>query len=283
MVSELARQTPASLALFHALGGVGSSLVATAIVVILVWCRDVLRYRIAWLGRALRCAATRSSYVLVWNDDSKAQSHKLIKHLKPELGRGIIFKALPEPDALRFYPLGPRRTRAVVLLDTDVTKLSPNPKHAEHIEKRLDKYVEGGGGLIAGHDVIWRRVRSHKLQKIAGGTLKRFESFRDDPVQYKIKDGQDEHPLRTGLDDTFALADGEVCFGEWTKDAVTVYATGDNQAHPLVVAREYAKGRAVWLNSGDMTDSGLCQSIAKPDDNFIRLLVNAINWVSAKS
>lgn len=283
MIAKLADQSLASLAVFHTLGEIGTSLLATAIVVILVWCRDVLRYRIAWLGRAMRCVVTRSTYVLVWNDDSKAQSHKLIKHLKPELGRKIIFKALPQPDALRFYPLGSRRTRAVVLLDTDVTKLASNPKHAKQIEDRLDKYVEGGGGLVAGHDVIWRRVRSEKLQKIAGGKLKRFEVFRDRPVQYKINDGQDKHPLRSGLADTFALADGEVCYGEWTSDSVTVYATNDDEAYPLVVAHEYANGRSVWINSGDMTDSGLCQSIAVPDENFIRLLVNAINWVGGQS
>lgn len=48
---------------------------------------------------------------------------------------------------------------------------------------------------------------------------------------------------------------------------------------PLVVTRNYSKGKIVWMNSGDKWDHGP-KSILEPERNLIKLLKSSIEWVT---
>jgi uncharacterized membrane protein len=165
-----------------------------------------------------------------------------------------------------------------VLLDTDVTKLADDPKVARRLEEHLRAYVTGGGGIVGSHDLIYRRVRSKELQEIFGCRITTFKSYKERPVPYRCTSEGVGHPLADGLPETFELEDGEICWGDWAPDVSVVYTTDDEDRHPLVVAREYADGRVVWINSGDKAE-WLCASLSKPQPEVVTLLNNALKWV----
>jgi hypothetical protein len=257
---------------------IGSEVAAGALVFVLLWFRDAIVLKLRAAYRWLYSVFTRSRFVLVWIDDERSYSHKLIRCLRThdQAHDRLSYRAIKRPRDVLYYPRSHKRVAGIVLLDTDVSKLADEPKAAGLIEKRLRAFVEGGGGLIGSHDLIYRRARNDKLQKVFGCTLTNFHSYKDKPVPYRLN--QPDHPLAADLPGSFTLDDGEICWGDWAVDAEIVFSTEDQPQRPLVVCREYPEGRVVWLNSGDRGDQ-LCPSIAMPEERFVLLLRNALRWV----
>ena len=272
------------MALFQVLGAdvpsvvedVATNVAAAGAVVLIVWFRDAALRRLMHAGRWVYSVVRRRRYVLIWIDDEWSHARKLARCLRSLDSSQLSYRALRRARSVMLYPLSPRRVKAVVLIDTDVSKLSDETRVRQRIETRLREYVEDGGGIVGTHDVIYRRVRAEELQTVFGCRLTSFKGAEDDRVQYRINREFASHPLREGLPDEFDLSDGEVCWGTWAPDVDIVYTDADK--HPLVVAREVAEGRSVWLNSGDKAE-WLCASIAKPEDEFVRLTFNALSWV----
>lgn len=279
------------LSVLQTVGSIAIGIAASTIFAVLLWLKDHLgQQRVVVCCRWLFSTVTNRSYVLVWLDDeASGTSHAatLISSLQnaavAQSATRLSFANVGRPTGLLFYPLTPRRTRAVILLDTDVTKLADQLAVATRIETNLRKYVEKGGRLVGSHDLIYRRVRATVLQGVLGYTTNDFLDAKNNSVAYKVAAQHSEHFLRTGLADEFVLTDNEVCWGDAppSAGAEVIFYTGaeiEEQYRPLVVTRQHGQGRTVWLNSGDR-GKALCASIATPEDGLVRLLRNAIDWV----
>ncbi len=259
--------------------GVVSAVIGGIVLGAIPWVRDTIVYRSVWLARTVWCLVTRSRYVLVWNDAGEHHAKILINHLRSRLQDGYRFRCIASPERLQRYPRSHRYTVAIVLIDTDVTKLASNASLATKIEEWLTKYVSKGGALIGTHDVLWRRVRATRLFDVFGGRLTHFFQHQAD-TSYHIRAEQSDHPLRTELPDDFQLSDGEACAGEWDASAERIYETVGRDPQPLVVAHEYPDGRCVWLNSGDYGAHGVAASVGAPQPHFVQLVTNAIRWAT---
>jgi hypothetical protein len=255
------------------------NIAAALAIIALLWFRDFIVYRILLIGRWLRTALTKRRYILIWLDEEPAHAKKLAKKLGELRADGHIYRVIPRPRSLLFYHLRGNSVSAVIMLVTDVGKLADDPRTRTKIQARLREYIDAGGALIGSHDLIYRRSRNDQLQMMFGCETTHFK--RADVVAYNLQISQEEHPLRRELPDSFELNDDEVCWGEWAPDVSVIFATDDEDQHPLVVAREYAQGRLVWLNSGDRGD-WLCRSIATPQPQFLILLRNALDWCTEK-
>jgi glycerophosphoryl diester phosphodiesterase len=254
---------------------IGADVASAALVVLLVGFRNVIFLRVGAAYRWLDSVFTRRRFVLVWIDDDRSYADRLIGRLRDhDQASRLNYHAIKRPRDLLFYPRSPKRVAGIVLLDTDVSKLADEPKTADRIEARLKAFIESGGGLIGSHDLIYRRARNEKLQAVFGCKLVDFESYQ--LVPYHLN--QPNHSLAADLPGDFTLNDREVCWGKWSSDVAIVFTTKDKAQRPLVVCREYPKGRVVWLNSGDRGEQ-LCPSIAAPEEPFVLLLRNALRWV----
>jgi hypothetical protein len=255
------------------------SLMTGGLLLALVFLRDVARYRAAAAARWVYAVATGKTYVLVWIDDA-TQSARLVAALRANLGRrGHVVHQLPTPSHLFYYPANPAHVAAIVLIDTDVSKISDEPRRADQVASRLASFVERGGGLVGCHDIIYRRVRRVDLQNLFGYAVDAFRLCRDKPVAYRLV--ARGHPLAAGLDERFHLHDGEVGWRERPPDATVVFRVDGHDERPLVIAREHCAGRLVWLNSGDKADE-LCRSLAAPEPQLVQLMTNAVQWVSRR-
>lgn len=257
----------------------GSNVISAAVVFLVLWFRDAIFLKARAAYRWLYSLLTGRRFVLVWIDGEKSYADRLIKRLRDhdQASSRLSYQAIRRPREVLFYPRSSKRVAGIVLLDTDVSKLADEPKTADRIETHLQAFVEKGGGLIGGHDLIYRRARNRKLQTIFGCKLVHFAGYKDRPVPYRLN--MPDHRLAADLPASFALDDGEICWGDWAADAEIVLTTKDETQRPLVVCREYSRGRVVWLNSGDRGEQ-LCPSIAKPEDQFVLLLRNSLRWVT---
>lgn len=266
-----------------AVGEVTLDVVAAVIFVGVAWMYRNAHVELQRMWRGIRSASTRKRYVLVWIDADPAYAEGLFRTIEEEEGQERNeFRFLIQARDLLSYPLRQKRTRAVILIDTDVSKLADDPDVAKCIGLRLHDYVRDGGGLIGSHDVIYRRVRSEPLQDVFDYATTAFHRC-DQPVPYCIQPDGEGHPLAHGLPQEFELDDGEVCWGEPESDAKVIFGTGDKveeriKNRPVVVAREYSHGRAVWLNSGDMGER-MCKSLKDPEEHLVQLMRNALHWV----
>jgi hypothetical protein len=261
---------------------VGLDVVGAGAVFALVWFRDFFVYRMAKLLRWLYSLVTSKRYVLLWIDDERSCTEKLMVRVEAAMTGGpapaYAFRTLLRPRSLLFFPL--KRTAAVILLDSDVSKIADEPRTARRIEEALRAYVDCGGGLVGGHDLIYRRVRSKTLQNMFGCRLTQFRSpAGGGEVPYTLCPDAARHDLRNGLPDSFRLDDGEILSGDWAPDTTPIYVSEDAARSPLVVAREFGRGRIVWINSGDRADH-LCGSLSKPQKSLVLLLRNAIGWTA---
>lgn len=272
---------PALLAAFDitsAAENIGYNVISTIVVIALVWFRNGIFLRLGVAYRWIYSVVTGKQFVLVWIDDDRSYSRKLIRRLGDQEDRRLSFRAIKRPHSVLYYPQSKKRIGGIILLDTDVSKLADEPQTARRIEARLRAFVNRGGGLIGSHDLIYRRARNKALQSVFGCQIIHFLTYREQPVPYRLNPGQANHPLAVDLPDSFTLDDGEICWGDWAPDATIVFTTDNEHRRPLVVCREYSEGRVVWLNSGDKAD-WLCASIAKPEEPFVLLLRNALHWV----
>ena len=219
----------------------------------------------------------RKQFVLLWIDDHQSLSEKLCRQLSRLDNEGNLYRTLDRPTSIYLYPLSGRMVRAIIILDTDVSKLADQDSAQARLQRQLEHYVSRGGALIASHDVIYRRVRCTELQSMFGCQITQFYPCRPEKVHYQVCAKAAGHPIRAGLSDNFELDDGEVVAGSSAPDVDVIYITADPPSRPLVVTREHGQGRLVWLNSGDKGD-WMCPSLARPEEPLVRLLVNCVNW-----
>jgi glycerophosphoryl diester phosphodiesterase len=162
---------------------------------------------------------------------------------------------------------------------TDVSKLSANEKIKNTIEKKIVNYIDCGGGMIGTHDIIYKRTRNQMLENIFGCTLNNFRRTKI-AIKYK-KNPSIKLDFFTSLPDTFSLDDGEICWGCWENDVKYIFQTDEKKPKPVVVSRDYGKGKIIWMNSADKSDK-VARSISEPEDIFICLLACAIQYVIQK-
>jgi len=105
------------------------------------------------------------------------------------------------------------------------------------------------------------------------------EFRRMERVKYVRNAAIKNHEMLKDLPESFELEDGEIVWGNWSPDVTCIFQTEEVDPKPLVVVREYSRGRVVWINSGDKKDH-IAGSISKPEKEFVILLRNAIDWVS---
>ena len=211
-------------------------------------------------------------HVLMYGDFDKAIQKKIIKRLGLS-EEDYVIELLSEPVEILAKSLD--RIYAVILMITDVTKLSSNEMINELINSELKQYVYGGGRLICTHDTIYRRTRNKELQSMMGCTVTNFQ--RTDIVKYnKTKECLTRECFKS-LPQTFELQDGEICWGECDDDVIIFFETktDDGTTAPLVFAREYGDGLCIYLHSGDYKDNPP-GSILKPEPYFIDLLKDSL-------
>lgn len=249
-----------------------------SILIFLFFCfRNYLVTKICVLYHFLTVMLLRKSYVLIWNDDDIAHSRKISKILEKG-NSSLLFRALKTPKEILRFLSNPFVVRAVILIDSDVTKLSEDIKIKEKIQNWLMRHLDKGGGIIGTHDLIYRRVRNEKLEKAFGCKLTDFIRT-ERKVKYVRNPDIRDHLLLKDLSESFELDDGETCWGDWCPDVTYLFLGEGEDPKPLVVSREYSRGKVVWLNSGDKKDY-IAVSISLPQEEFIILLRNAIDWVS---
>jgi hypothetical protein len=259
---------------------VGYNVVAAGVIVTLVWFRERFIGALFLTWHKLQGVVLRKKFVLIWVDDGKSQGQQLCTLLSERDHDGNLYRALERPASLLLYSGSAKSIRAIILLDTDVTKLADEVSVQSRIENRLVHYVSGGGTLIGSHDLIYRRVRSTALQKMFGCQTTKFYPCRpSEKVHYQLVPTAEKHPLRDGLGDKFDLDDGEIVWGAWAPDANVIFATAEEEPKPLVVTRKRGDGKLVWLNSGDKGD-WLCPSLAIPEEPLLKLLANSVRWAA---
>jgi glycerophosphoryl diester phosphodiesterase len=222
---------------------------------------------------------SRRRIVLLWIDSDAPTLHRVASRLQA-CSPYLRIVTLSAPASFLHYPARPSVVAAVILISTDVTKLSSDDRVREEIEVALEKYVLRGGGLIAAHDIIYRRTRNHQLSAAFGGTIRQWHA-KDAPIRYEKSPAQANHPIARRLPDAFELDDLELLEIEWTVGSdVLFHEAGSEPPRSLVVARDYGRGRLVWLNSGDHGLAALAPSIAAPSPNFVSLLNASAHWAS---
>jgi hypothetical protein len=259
---------------------VGYNVVAAGVIVLLVWFRDRFIDAGIRTWHTLEGVLLRKKFVLIWVDDDTSLGQQLCTLLSKSDGDGNLYRALECPASLFLYPGSAKLIRAIVLLDTDVTKLADKVSIQTRIERRLEHYVSEGGTLIGSHDLIYRRVRSDALQKMFGCQTTQFYPCREEEkVHYQLVPAASKHPLAHGLDAEFDLDDREVVRGDWAPDTRVIFATAEEDSKPLVVTRERGNGKLVWLNSGDKAE-WMCPSLAVPEEPLLKLLANSVRWAA---
>lgn len=195
------------------------------------------------------------------------------------LGRRVKTEIVRDGVDLARCPFSTSTVIGVVLLLTDVTQLSARPRDRAHLQNRLVKYVHSGGCLILGHDVIYRRTRNERLQRLAGCVLDNFKRM-EEPVRYqKVESGPRatiNADLLSALPSSLELGDNEVVIGKWMADVEYLYHWQNDETVPLVTRRTVGDGRVYWVNSGDTDISGPPRALARPEDGFVTLLATLI-------
>lgn len=196
-----------------------------------------------------------------------------------EHGARIDVLPLKAGASLQYWPLSIWAVRAVVLLVTDITKLSAYPKRRMRIEKRLARFCHRGGTLVLGHDVIYRRAQNSYLERLAGCRLTRYLAAPNGVAYVKVITGDrvstDKH-LLDDLPDSLNLEDGEIITGNWAEHVEFVYVLEGDANWPLVTRKTYGSGLVFWINSGDQGEDGPPRSISRPSSDLINLITELI-------
>jgi glycerophosphoryl diester phosphodiesterase len=220
---------------------------------------------------ATRTAKDRSLQVLVWSDFDTGILKKLVKKLDSK----YEYIIMADPLEITHYDL--HSIYAVILLNTDVTKLSSSEETRLILDQLLSDFIEAGGLLLGSHDIIYRRTKNILLQKAFGCTIKNFMGM--DRVEYQKTDECKELNMFLSLDDNFYLMDGEVCWGDLAPDATVYFVYEDKQSGdiiPLVFGRDYGDGHCFWINSGEYKEHPP-QSISKAETSLVLLMNEILN------
>jgi glycerophosphoryl diester phosphodiesterase len=211
----------------------------------------------------------RQAQVLVWGDFDTGIVRKLIHKLDPK----YKFITVADPLEITHYDLN--TIHAVILLNTDVTKLSAGEETRLMLNQRLGGFVENGGLLLGTHDLIYRRTKNVLLQQAFGCTNKHFKNI-ERVIYHKTEECKNMNAF-SSLEDCFSLSDGEVCWGDLAPDVMIYFTYNDTESGntiPLVFSREYGDGRCFWINTGEFRDYPP-QSICKVENPLV-LLINEI-------
>jgi glycerophosphoryl diester phosphodiesterase len=220
------------------------------------------------------------SEVLIWGDFDNAILSRLCKKLDSKYKFTLISRPV---ELLRRYDLD--TVHAIILINTDVSKLSASDGLIKEIDEYLNNFVKSGGLLLGTHDIIYRRTRNVCLQGAFGYQVNNFA--RVDNVKYNKTEKCKELNVFSSLDNIFSLADGEVCWGEKLRPDVTVYFTCNNDElsiknKPLVFSRQHGDGICFWFNTGDFKDDPPT-SIITAENSLVQLINEALNWKNWKS
>lgn len=228
---------------------------------------------------SVRRLGGRSTVLLYTDcDDELHASRNLADNLEryaAELGRPVRFRVVRDGIDLARSPFASRSVLAVVILLTDVTQLSARPRDRVRVQNSLIRYVHRGGCLVLGHDVIYRRTRNERLQRLAGCALDTFHRLDEATGYVKVVSGPratEEREILDTLPDRFELDDNEVVVGKWGKDVEYLYTWAENPEVPLVTRRSVGRGRVYWVNSGDSNADGPPRSIGRPEFGLVKLL-----------
>ncbi len=207
-------------------------------------------------------------HILLWGDFDDAVLTKLANKLDL---KDYYIEVLS--DAVEILSKNLKEIDTIILIVTDVTKLSNYHMALERLNQVLVDYVSSGGRLICTHDVIYRRTRNVKLQEMFGCKIVNFN--RIDKVVYKKTETCKEEGCFASLPDSFTLSDGEICWGTLLDDAEVYFVS--EEGIPLVFSREYGSGVCLYLNSGDFKEAAP-RSIRKPEKEFVALLRECIQF-----
>lgn len=219
------------------------------------------------------------------NGDKNAPIYGEIVGAKIEKEGKIKVKVVKQAKNLSNLFLHPFVAKSVIIFMTDVIPLSTDKKLNDNIEKKLENYCRKGGILMLSHDAIYRRSRLTKLQEVLGGVATKFFQTSE-PVKYTRFDDKNNHryydnkEILTNLPHSFSLNDREYLSGKWDSSVDFLYFTESPNSKniiPLITKRNYVKGHAIWLNSGDTNASGPCPSLAKPNENLCKVLATLIS------
>lgn len=244
-------------------------------------------YYIFPILRRIKMFFIRKKYILIWNDHNIETSEKFTALLKTQCPK-YRYKELKTAEYLLRYPLSIKSVHMIILIVTDVTKLSEIENRREKIQVELRNYVREGGILFGTHDLIYRRCRNQHLQELFGCEICNFQRVHD-PVSVRIETQFNDHPLLKNLPNEFSFDDGEVCWGDWSKDAKILIKTTkrfENNMHghreyvpTLVVRHTGSIGTLIWVNSGDKTDK-IPKSLSEPQSQLVKIMENAITYSS---
>ena len=257
------------------------TLVAFLLGYFISWYKRNTFFLIVYL-RKFKYFFVRTKYILIWNDHKVDLSEKIGELLKDK-GVKYRFKFLVEPDELLTYPLSPKYIQTIILIVTDVTKLSESEPKRNQIQLNIFRYVRRGGTLFGTHDLIYRRCRNKTLQEAFGCETFNFLRVQT-PLNAEVIAGYKDHPLLKGIDLNPKFEDGEVCYGEWDNDAMILiqtvenYPFADNNKVPLLAIRHTGSyGTLIWLNSADKSDE-VAKSLSEPYKEVVKLLYNSITY-----
>lgn len=215
--------------------------------------------------------------VLFWGDFTKAFTSKRLIDALTENEDEYCFEVLSDPELLAKKDLS--EYYSVILMITDVTKLSVKEKEREYINIKLDDYVSSGGRLIATHDALYRRCRNQTLQEMYGYKIFNFQrresgvTYRKTMIARKMKDFDI-------LPDMFILDDEEICWGDPQTNDLQVYfeanfvdgRTNEILKKPVCFGRKYGDGSLFWFNTGD-TYEDAPGSVKNLDQNLLMLIL----------
>ena len=259
--------------------GILSDLIWVSTGILIFWVRRNLYFYLITKRKIITFFSKRK-YLLIWNDHDIALSKRITQHLQTKGIDNYRIKHLRKPEDILYYPPSPKYVHAIIIIVTDVTKLSENEKIRIKIQTRLNKYVSAGGTLFGTHDLIYKRCRNEELQEMYGCQVKYFQRSIN-PIQVNTSPEYKSHPILTNLPHNFSLSDGEIITGEWANDIQKILLTSEKYFDPLInvpilcIRHSFYKGLLIWISCADKSDA-VAASISMPQPEFIQILYNAL-------
>jgi hypothetical protein len=273
--------------MLHATGEILINLVAVVIVFVTRLLGFDILNRLIRVTRRLsmlirRVFGVRTVLLYTDCDDELHTSRTLARHIEnatTNYGKRVRVVVAPNGADLMRRPVSGPGMHAVILIVTDVTQFTSKARDSVRFQNTLARYAHRGGCLILGHDVIWRRSRNKRLQELAGCTLDKFTRVNRVVHYVRVDHGDrmtSDKELLDNLPQVMALGDNEVVIGSWKRDVEYLYHWQDDENVPLVTRRTVGNGKVYWLNSGDSNALGPPRTLAKPDEQFVEMLVAMI-------
>lgn len=220
--------------------------------------------------------------ILIMADIPELYTKKLVTHIYKSINSDIIY--LSEGHDLLSYELKSENIAAIVLLITDVTKLSENDNIRNEINDKIVNYVENGGLVVATSDVMFRRTSNEGLQLLFGCVIDNYKRHNEgQPVKYLKTDACRNLDCFNDLPDEFELSEGVVNWGNWKQGSVCLFETAEEysgERRPLVIIKKSGKGTCLWLNGGEYRDYPP-KSIALPEKPLVELIRAFIKFVNS--